>query len=71
VLEKRRIILGEDYPDTISAINNLAVTLGDQGQLEEAAKIKREVLEKRRIILGEDYLDTISAINNLIITLGE
>jgi hypothetical protein len=31
VLEKRRRILGEEYPDTISAMGNLASTLGDQG----------------------------------------
>ncbi|PVH90155.1 hypothetical protein DM02DRAFT_79756, partial [Periconia macrospinosa] len=31
VLEKRRRILGEEHPDTITAMNNLASTLGDQG----------------------------------------
>jgi hypothetical protein len=31
VLEKRRRILGEEHPDTISAMNNLANTLGNQG----------------------------------------
>ncbi|EUC26825.1 hypothetical protein COCCADRAFT_113294, partial [Bipolaris zeicola 26-R-13] len=46
VLEKRRRILGEEHPDTISAMNNLANTLGEQGQLDEAAKMKKEVLEK-------------------------
>jgi hypothetical protein len=29
VLEKRRRILGEEYSNTISAINNLANTLGE------------------------------------------
>jgi hypothetical protein len=39
-------ILCEEHPDTISAMNNLASTLGDQGQLDEAAKMKKEVLER-------------------------
>jgi hypothetical protein len=43
VLEKRRRILGEEYPDTISAMSNLAKTLGDQGQLDEAAKINKQL----------------------------
>lgn len=38
VLEKRRRILGEEHPDTILAMNNLAATLRDQGQLDEAAR---------------------------------
>lgn len=32
-------LYGKDHPATISAMSNLAVTLGDQGQLEEVAKI--------------------------------
>jgi tetratricopeptide (TPR) repeat protein len=71
VLSERRCILGEGHPSTISAMNNLASTLGDQGQLDEAAQMKKEVLEKRRRILGEGHPSTISAMNNLASTLGE
>jgi hypothetical protein len=52
-------------------MNNLASTLGDQGQLDEAAKIFKEVLEKRKRILGEEHPSTISAMNNLAGTLGD
>ncbi len=45
VLEKRTRILGEEHPDTISAMNNLDVTFGDQGKLGEAASMKKEALE--------------------------
>ncbi|KAF2804628.1 TPR-like protein [Mytilinidion resinicola] len=68
--EKRRL-LGEEHPDTISAMYNLAVTLGYQGQLDEAAKMKKEVLEKRRRILGEEHPDTILVMSNLAQTLGD
>jgi hypothetical protein len=71
VLEKRRQILGEEHPDTISAISNLASTLRDQGQLDEAATIIKEVLEKMRQILSKEHLSTISAINNLASTLRD
>jgi Tetratricopeptide repeat len=65
VLEKRRRILGEKHPDTVTAMNNLARTLEDLGQLDETAKMQKDVLEKRRRILGEDHPDTIGSMNNL------
>ena len=35
VLDKKRI-LSDEHPSTISAISNLAITLGDKGRLEES-----------------------------------
>jgi tetratricopeptide (TPR) repeat protein len=71
VLQARSGLLGEEHPSTITAMNNLASTLGDQGQLDEAAAMKKEVLEKRRRILGEEHPDTITAMSNLANTLGQ
>jgi len=62
---------GQEHLSTISAMNNLAATLGNQGQLEEAAAMNKEVLEKRRRILGEEHPSTISAMNNLAATLRD
>ena len=44
VWTERRRILGEEHPSTILAMSNLASTLGEQGQLDEAAKMLKEVL---------------------------
>jgi predicted O-linked N-acetylglucosamine transferase (SPINDLY family) len=52
-------------------MNNLMITLGDQGQLVEAAAIQKEVLAKGKRILGEEHPNTISAMNNLASTLGD
>jgi tetratricopeptide (TPR) repeat protein len=75
VVEKRRKTLGEKHADTIEAINNLTVTMKamdnladtflNQGKLEEAALMKREISEMRRNTLGEEHPDTITAISNL------
>ena len=62
---------GEEHPSTITAMNNLANTLGKQGKLDEAGVMMKEVLEKRRHILGEDHPSTISAMGNLAITLSD
>ncbi len=35
-----RATSGEEHPDTITAMSNLALTLGDQGKLDEAATMK-------------------------------
>ena len=59
---------GEDHPDTITAMNNLAITLSHQGKLEETGVMMKEILEKSRHILGEDHPTTITAMNNLAST---
>ncbi|KAI9715103.1 MAG: Kinesin light chain 3 [Chrysothrix sp. TS-e1954] len=64
-------ILGDEHPDTISAMNNLTVALSRQGHLDEAASMKREVVEKMRRILGDEHPDTITAMNNLAVTLSD
>ena len=38
--------LGEDHPDTLSSLNNLAALLKAQGNLAEAEPLFREALEK-------------------------
>ncbi|KIJ29461.1 hypothetical protein M422DRAFT_269119 [Sphaerobolus stellatus SS14] len=40
VLERRKVILGEDHPDTLSSMNNLANTYGNQGQWSEAEQLQ-------------------------------
>ena len=65
VLNKRRQILGEKYPDTISTINNLAIIFRDLGQLDDSGKFHYYILNKIKQIFGEKHLDTISTINNL------
>jgi tetratricopeptide (TPR) repeat protein len=71
VLQARSGLLGAEHPSTITAMSNLASTLGEQGYLEEAAEMEKEVLEKMRRILGEEHPSTISAMNNLASTLGQ
>ncbi len=67
MLEKRRRIFGEDYLNTISAMNNLAVTLGAQGQLDEAAGMMQKVIYEIDRIFGEEYLKARITKTNLIL----
>jgi len=65
------VLRGDDYLGTISTMSGLASTLYNQGKLEEAAAMSKEVLEKMKRILSEEHPNTISAMNNLATTLGD
>ena len=52
-------------------MSNLANTLGDQGNLDEAAAMQKEVLEKMTRILGEEHPHIISVMNNLAAILSD
>jgi tetratricopeptide (TPR) repeat protein len=68
VLEARRRVLGEEHPDTIIAMANLASTYWKQGRSKEAEELDIKVLEVRRRVLGEEHPDTIIAMANLAST---
>ena len=58
-------ILGDEHPDTIKVMGNLANTLRDQGKTKEAAVMTQEVLKKMQRSLGDEHPDTITAIGRV------
>ena len=64
-LEKRKRILGDDHPDTLDSINNLALLLKAQGEYDRALPLYEDCLEKRKRILGDDHPHTLYSIQNL------
>ncbi|KAJ5397813.1 hypothetical protein N7509_005926 [Penicillium cosmopolitanum] len=69
VMEARKIKLGMDYPDTLSSMNNLALSYKDQGQWEKAEQLFVQVIETRKTKLGADHYNTLTSMNNLALTL--
>ena len=65
-LEERRRVLGNDHPDTLTAINKMGLTLHNQGKYEEALSYTTEALEARRRVLGNDHPDTREILNALL-----
>jgi len=58
----RKFLLGDDHPDTLVSMNNLASIYQMQKSYEEAEKLYNFILEKRLVTLGEDhpmYLDSL------------
>jgi tetratricopeptide (TPR) repeat protein len=69
VLEVRRCTLGEEHPETLRSMNNLASTYRQLGgRLKEVQELREKVLEVMRRTLGEEHPDTVSSMNNLEIT---
>ena len=46
VMEKRKHALGEEHPDTLTSMANLASTYRNQGQWKEAKALEVVVMEK-------------------------
>ncbi|MFO1052564.1 MAG: serine/threonine-protein kinase [Planctomycetota bacterium] len=59
VLATRRSVLGEDHPDTLSAMQDLGGVFDAKDALADAEQCYRDVLVKRRALLGDDHPDTI------------
>ena len=70
-LEGRRRTQGEDHPDTLHSLNDLANLLKNRGRLGEAEALHREALEGRRRALGSDHSETLHSVSNVAILLCE
>ena len=65
VLDVRSRTLGEEHPDTMRAMGDLAISYRSLGKYADAEKLDVKVLDMRNRLLGEDHPDTITAINKL------
>jgi serine/threonine protein kinase/lipopolysaccharide biosynthesis regulator YciM len=61
----RRQDLGEDHPDTLTAMHNLAVAYERAGQLNRALPLYEQALKVRRAKLGDDHPHTLKSMDGL------
>jgi hypothetical protein len=61
VLEMSKTKLGEDHPDTLTSMANLASTYRDQGRGIKALKLIEECVILQTRILGTSHPDTLSS----------
>ena len=64
----RKRVLGEEHPDTLSSMANLASTYRNQGRWKEAEELDVQVMETSSRVLGEEHPDTLSSMANLAST---
>jgi tetratricopeptide (TPR) repeat protein len=68
VMEARSRVVGEEHPDTLTAMANLASTYQNQGRWKEAEELEVKVMEARSRVVGEEHPDTLNAMGNLAST---
>lgn len=64
-LEKRKREFGEEHPDTLSSMANLALTYKDQRRWKEAENLQIQVMETSERVLGEQHPFTLMSVSNL------
>lgn len=63
-LRRRRKVLGERHPDTLTSLHNYADVLQVIGRVDEAEPLFVEALRLRREVLGERHPDTLTSLNS-------
>jgi hypothetical protein len=58
-------VLGEEHPETLSSMNNLAGLYQDQGKYDLAEPLFVKTLEAKRRVLGEEHPNTIRSMDDL------
>ncbi|CAF9906593.1 MAG: hypothetical protein ALECFALPRED_002451 [Alectoria fallacina] len=66
VLEQKQRILGQSYPDTLTSMNNLALTYSDQTRWKEAEDLQEKLLKLSQ--LGQDHPLTLNFMGNIAAT---
>jgi tetratricopeptide (TPR) repeat protein len=62
-------VSGDEHPDTVTAMNNLAARFYTLGELDRARELQKRVLDIRRRVLGDEHRETLTVMNNLAETL--
>ena len=61
VMDTRKRVLGEEHPDTLTSMNNLAFTWKENGRHVEALKLMKECVQLRTLVLGASHAYTVSS----------
>ncbi|EUC58653.1 nephrocystin-3 protein [Rhizoctonia solani AG-3 Rhs1AP] len=61
-------VLGEEHPDTLTSMNNLAYIYSNLGRHSEAEQLQVKVLDARKRVQGEEHPETLRSMNNLAST---
>ncbi|KAF2676251.1 kinesin light chain [Lentithecium fluviatile CBS 122367] len=68
VIETFKRVLGDEHPDTLTSMANLASTYWNQGRWKEAEELEVQVIETFKRVLGDEHPDTLTSMANLAST---
>jgi tetratricopeptide (TPR) repeat protein len=61
-------LLGNEHPNTLATMSNLASIYGGQGKLQDAADLQKRVLDATKRTKGTEHPNTLTSMNNLAMT---
>ena len=64
----RKRVLGEEHPDTLTSMENLASTYRNLGRWKKAEQLGVQVSETRKKVLGEEHPETLESMGKLALT---
>ncbi|KAF6829736.1 Kinesin light chain 1 [Colletotrichum musicola] len=64
-METRKRVLGEEHPDTLTSMANLAFTWQSQNRWNDAILLMQDCVHHRKQYLGLNHPDTISSASTL------
>ncbi|KAF8533447.1 hypothetical protein BDD12DRAFT_898983 [Trichophaea hybrida] len=67
-LDVTQQIFGQEHPDTLTSMSNLASTYRDQGRYKEAEELEVQTMEARKRVLCQEHPDTLTSMSNLAST---
>jgi tetratricopeptide (TPR) repeat protein len=71
VIETRKKVLGQDHPDTLTSMGNLASIFMEQERWKDAAELETQVLETSKRVYGAEHPDTLTSKDNLASALSK
>ena len=71
VVEIRKRTLGEEHPNTLRSMYNLANRYSEAGKTPKALRLNEQVVETEKKTLGEEHPDTLSSLHTLAIRYSE
>ncbi|CAG9949993.1 unnamed protein product [Clonostachys rosea f. rosea IK726] len=71
VLDLYKRVRGEEHPNTLRGMGNLALTISNLGRLGEAEKLQTKVLDLCKRFRGEEHPETLIGMNNLAQTIRD
>ncbi|KAF8533090.1 hypothetical protein BDD12DRAFT_867127 [Trichophaea hybrida] len=63
-MNERARIFGQEHPDTLDTMHNLAMTYYSQRRWKEAEGLLLVVVEARKRILGQEHPNTLGTMHN-------
>jgi tetratricopeptide (TPR) repeat protein len=68
VVQRKKRVLGDEHPFTLTSMANLALTFRNQGRWKEAEELQVQVMQTTKRALGDERLDTLTCMANLALT---